>query len=241
MMNLKSEDMEIDPSSVPVILKPLLNASSALISFMCPPLAIPFALLASVYGEVKEQGTKKILERLQVKYDELNSKNLISLDFLASDQYVRLMMDVLRKAYAFNTAQKREVVAEIYKKVLQDKIEYVDSDEQLFIGILEKINANEVVILIFMEKNEKDLKTIDSWENFYELYMGQNPKNLLDKYRFKYFASQLELMGLVSCSDLFGFDAHFQVLAMEESRPCSAGITPMGKKFIEYLGNRDFL
>ena len=92
MMNLKSEDMEIDPSSVPVILKPLLNASSALISFMCPPLAIPFALLASVYGEVKEQGTKKILERLQVKYDELNSKNLISLDFLASDQYVRLMI-----------------------------------------------------------------------------------------------------------------------------------------------------
>ena len=176
-----------------------------------------------------------MLEQLQAKYDELESKKLISQEFLASDQYVHLMIDILRKVYAFNSVQKREAVAQIYESILRDKIEYADSDEQFFLEALEKINTQEIAILVFMKNNEDVLKTIDSWEKFYTLYCNQNSQISMDKYKFTFFALQLEQMGLVFCSDLFGYDANFQVLGLSESQPNSAGVTPMGKRFLEYL------
>ena len=44
----------------------------------------------------------------------------MSQEYLASDHYVHLMTDILRKVYAFNTDQKRESVAKIYMMMMWD-------------------------------------------------------------------------------------------------------------------------
>ena len=65
MVPLKPDDMDVDSSAFPKIMRPLIKMGSSAISFACPPLAIPFALLGSIYGEMKEQSTQKILEILE--------------------------------------------------------------------------------------------------------------------------------------------------------------------------------
>lgn len=235
MVPLKPDDMDVDPSRLPKIMRPLVKMGASAISFACPPLAIPFALLGSIYSEVKEQSTQKILEILQKKFDELESRNLVSQEYLDSEHYVHLMVDVLRRVYAFNSNQKKSCVAEIYKCVLQNRLVYDDSDEKLFIEIVERINASEILLLDFMSKYEDTLQTIDSWPNFYNLYSKECESPLLEKYKFKFFVSQLEQMGLVHCSDLDGYDNHHQVLVTGKSRESSAGVTPMGKRFLMYL------
>lgn len=235
MNPLKSSDMALDPSSVPKVLRPVCRIGASAVSCVFPPMAIPFALIGSVYSEISQQSTQKMLDSLGERLDELESKNLVSQDYLDSEHYVHLMVDILRKVYAFNSDQKREAVAKIYKDVVQNKVEYADSDEKLFIEAIERINTQEIVILRFMEETEEALKSINSWEKFYKLYFEQCRRDLLDKYKFKLFAMQLEMLGLVFCSDLFGYDANFRVLGLEASRPCSAGITPMGKTFLRYL------
>ena len=67
MVPLKSDDMDINPSIFPKIMRPLIKMGSNAMSFACPPLAIPFALLGSIYSEVKERNTQKMLETLQKK------------------------------------------------------------------------------------------------------------------------------------------------------------------------------
>lgn len=124
--------------------------------------------------------------------------------------------------------------------MLQNKVEYADSDEKLFIEVIEKINTQEILILTFMSNNETALETIDSWNNFYELYSNQCRGCSMDKYKFKYFVTQLEQMGLVFCSDLEGFDAKNNILEFSEpnvkSKSC-AGVTPLGKEFMKYLAD----
>ena len=235
MVPLKSDDMDINPSIFPKIMRPLIKMGSNAVSFACPPLAIPFALLGSIYSEVKERNTQKMLETLQKKFDELESQNLVSQEYLDSEQYIHLMVDILRRVYAFHSEQKRSCVAEIYKCVIQNKFVYDDSEEKMFIEFVEKINAPEILLLDFMFKYEDALQTIDSWPNFYSLYSKKSDAPLLEKYRFKFFASQLEQMGLVYCSDLSGFDDNHQLLALSESKESSAGVTPMGKNFLNYL------
>ncbi|MBR5694147.1 MAG: hypothetical protein IKX42_10675 [Fibrobacter sp.] len=235
MVPLKPNDMDIDPSMFPKIMRPLIKMGSSAVLFACSPMAIPFALLGSIYSEVKEQNTQKMLETLQRKFDELESCNLVSQEYLHSEHYVHLMVDILRRVYAFNSIQKKSCIAEIYKCVLQNKLIYDNSEEKMFIEFVEKINASEIMLLDFMSKHEDALQTIDSWPNFYNLYSKECGAPLLEKYKFKFFASQLEQMGLVYCSDLDGYDNHHQVLATGESKESSAGVTPMGKDFLIYL------
>lgn len=237
MVPLKPDDMDVDPSRFPKIMRPLVKMGASAISFACPPLAIPFALLGSIYSEVKERNTQKMLEALQRKFDELESSNLVSQEYINSEHYAHLMVDILRRVYAFNSIQKKSCVAEIYKCVLRNELVYDDSDEKLFIEFVEKINASEILLLNFMYKYESALQTIDSWPNFYNLYSKECIPSQLEKYKFKFFVSQLEQMGLVYCSDLSGFDDNHQLLALEESKESSAGVTPMGKNFLKYLNN----
>lgn len=237
MIPLKNDDMNLNQSRVPTVLRPLCKIGAGVLSVAYPAMAIPFAILGSVYGEIKEQSTQKMLNSLEKQYQELESKNLVSQEYLASDHYVHLMTDILRKVYAFNTDQKRESVAKIYKEAVQNKLEYADSDEKLFLEAIEKINTQEIQILTFMSINLKNLLLIDSWENFHNLFTRQYPNTPIEKYKFKYFASRLEQMGLVYCSDLSGYDENWTALGMGDSQPSSAGVTPLGKEFLKYLAN----
>ncbi len=179
-----------------------------------------------------------MLRSLKEKLDELSLKNLITKEYFASDSYVNLTIDILNREHSINTTQKRKSVAEIYKNVLQNQIEYEDSDERIFIDVLAKINTQEIIILNFMNQFENSLKIIDSWKNFYKLYSENNADYPLEKYRFRFFATQLEQMGLVFCSDLSGYDENAVFITAKESDDpdeSSSGVTPMGKRFIEYL------
>jgi hypothetical protein len=198
-------------------------------------MAIPFALIGSVYSEISQQSSQKMLDSLGERLDELESKNLVSQDYLDSEHYVHLMVDILRKVYAFNSDQKREAVAKIYKDVVQNKVEYADSDEKLFIEAIERINTQEIVILRFMSMNLDELFLIDSWTNFHNLFSKQHPDTPVEKYKFKYYVSQLEQMGLVFCSDLSGYDENWVALGVSDSQPSSAGVTPPGMGFLKYL------
>lgn len=237
MIPLKNDDMNLDQSRVPMVLRPLCKIGVGVLSVAYPAMAIPFAILGCVYGEIKEQSTQKMLKRLEKQYQELESKSLVSQEYLASEHYVHLMVDILRKVYAFNTDQKRESVAKIYKDTVQNKVEYADSDEKLFIEAIEKINTQEIHILTFMLNNETVLQTIDSWKNFYKLFSDYRDKHPLDKYKFKFFTSQLENMGLVYCSDLEGYDDNGMTMMWDTSRESSAGVTQLGKEFLKYLGD----
>ncbi len=235
MNPLKSSDMALDPSSVPKVLRPVCRIGASAVSCVFPPMAIPFALIGSVYSEISQQSTQKMLDSLGERLDELESKNLVSQDYLDSEHYVHLMVDILRKVYAFNSDQKREAVAKIYKDVVQNKVEYADSDEKLFIEAIERINTQEIVILRFMSMNLDELFLIDSWTNFHNLFSKQHPDTPVEKYKFKYYVSQLEQMGLVFCSDLSGYDENGVALEVSDSQPSSAGVTPLGMGFLKYL------
>ena len=233
MNSLKSDDMALDPSCAPKVLRPLCKFGACAISCVYPAMAIPF-----IYSEINQQSTQKMLNSLGERLDELESKNLVTQDYLTSEHYVHLMVDILRKVYSFNTDQKRESVAKIYKDTVQNKVKYADSDEKLFIEAIEKINTQEIQILTFMSNNGTALETIDSWNNFYELYSSLCRGFSMDKYKFKYFVTQLEQMGLVFCSDLSGYDKHVTLVkakVSDEPDESSAGVTPLGKEFLKYL------
>lgn len=235
MNSSKIDDMNIDPSKVPAVIRPLFRIGASMLSYACPEMAIFFAMVGGVYSEISEQSTQKMLTSLEKKLEELKSKNLVTQDYLVSEHYVHLMTDILRKVYAFNTDQKRESVARIYMDAVQNKVKYADSDEKLFIEAIEKINTQEILILTFMSINLDRLLLIGSWENLHNLFSSQYPNAPIEKYKFKYFASRLEQMGFVYCSDLSGYDENWRGLALEGSQPSSAGVTPLGKDFLRYL------
>lgn len=238
MGELSSDFSNIDSSEFMTIIGPLVKAGSAALAVVNPWVSVLYALLGGAVAEVNQHNIQKILQNLKEKYDELDSKNLITKEYLASDSYVNLMIDILNRVHSLNTTQKRKSVAEIYKSALQNRIEYEDSDERLFVDALAKINTQEIMILKFMNQFESSLKTIDSWLNFYNLYLENNADFPLEKYRFRFFATQLEQMGMVFCSDLSGYDQNVAFLTYKESdepNESSAGITPMGKRFLEYM------
>ena len=238
MGDLSSDFTNIDSSEFMSIIRPLVKAGSAALVVVNPWVSVLYALLGGAVAEINQHNTRKILQNLKEKYDELDSKNLITKEYLGSDSYVNLMIDILNRVHSLNTVQKRKTVAEIYKSALQNRIEYEDSDERLFVDALAKINTQEIVILNFMNQFEGPLKTIDSWVNLYSLYSENNADFPLEKYRFRFFATQLEQMGMVFCSDLSGYDQNVAFLTYKESdepNESSAGVTPMGKRFLEYL------
>lgn len=237
MNNLKPEDMHIDPSMWPPILQSLFTAGEVALASVDLPIAIFAAFFGGVYAELKQQNFQQTINRLNDCYRDLSSKNLISKEYLESDDYANLLIDILKKINSFNRDEKRVAVVQIYRQVVLNKLPYDDSDEKIFIDVLEKISAQELLVLHFVDINAKELETIDSWENFYNLFIRKNASISMDKYKFKFYVSRLEQMGLVFCSDLSGYDDHHQVLGTGDSRPSSAGITPMGSKFLNYLVN----
>lgn len=237
MQTFNPESLNIDPSTIPAVLRPIVKTGVTVLTCFYPTLAIPMAMIGGIWAEAKQHNTQKMLAELQQKYEELSAQNLISQDFLESDSYTSLMIDILRKVHAFNTEQKRLSVAGIYKAVLQDKLNYDESEEKIFIDALEKITSQEIVILNFIDKNQAKLGTIGSWKNFHQLYQEQNKEHPLEKYKFKYFSTRLEQMGLAFCSDIDGYDNNSVYLVSHESKKSSAGLTPMGLRFIKYLQN----
>lgn len=237
MPKINPEDFNIDPSTVPEVLRPLMKTGFAALTCIYPSLAIPTALIAGIYAETRQNSTQKMLDELKHEFDDLKSRNLISEDYLYSDSYTSLMIDILKKVYAFNKDEKRKTVARIYKEVVKNQLDYDESNEKIFVNALETITAQEILILDFFDRNQETLTTIGSWSNLYELFLEQNEIKSMDKYKFKYFATQLEQMGLVFCSDLSGFDKNVQYLVTGKSRKSSAGLTPMGREFLNYLRN----
>lgn len=237
MSPVNLENFNIDPSMAPVVLKPLLKTGLAALTCLYPELAIPTALIASIYAETRQNSTQKILDELKHEFDDLNSRNLISEYYLYSDSYTSLMIDILKKVYAFNKDEKRKTVARIYKEVVKNQLDYDESNEKIFVDALEKITAQEILILDFFNRNQNRLSTIGSWPNLYELFLTEIKNDSIEKYKFKYFSTQLEQMGLVFCSDLDGFDNNSVYLVTEESGKSSAGLTPMGREFLTYLRN----
>ena len=235
MDELKPKDMQIDPSMWPLVLQSLFSAGEVALASVTLPIAIFAAFFGGVYAELKQQSFRQTIERLDDCYRDLSSRNLISKEYLESDDYANLMIDILKKINSFNRDEKIAAVVQIYRQVVQNKLPYDDSDEKIFIDVLEKISAQELLVLHFVDMNKAELETIDSWKKFYTLFMERNASISMDKYKFKFHVSRLEQMGLVFCSDLDGFDYHHQVLGLSESKPSSAGITPMGSKFLNYL------
>ena len=235
MDELKPKDMQIDPSMWPLVLQSLFSAGEVALASVNLPIAIFATFFGGVYAELKQQSFRQTIERLDDCYRDLSSRNLISKEYLESDDYANLMIDILKKINSFNRDEKIAAVTQIYRQVVQNKLPYDDSDEKIFIDVLEKISVQELLILHFIDMNAKELETIDSWRNFYTLFIEHNAPTSMDKYKFKFHVSRLEQMGLVFCSDLSGYDDHHQVLGLSESKPSSAGITPMGANFLKYL------
>lgn len=235
---MSSDVSNIDQSEFMSIIGPLIKTGSAALAVVNPWVSVLYALLGGAVAEINQHNTRKILQNLKEKLDELTSKNLVTKEYLASDSYVNLVIDILNRAHSLNTVQKRKSVAEIYKSALQNRIEYEDSDERIFVDVLAKINMQEIMILNFMNQFENSLKIIDSWKNFYKLYSEKNADFPLEKYRFRFFATQLEQMGMIFCSDLSGYDENAVFITAKVSNEpdeSSAGVTPMGKRFLEYL------
>ena len=235
MNEMKSKDMQIDPSMWPLVLQSLFTAGEVALASVNLPIAIFAAFFGGVYAELKQQSFQQIINRLDDCYKDLSSRNLISKEYLESDDYANLMIDILKKINSFNRDEKRIAVVQIYRKIVQNSLPYDDSDEKIFIDVLGNISAQELLVLHFVEMNTSELETIDSWGNFYNLFSQQNSTTSMDKYKFKFYASRLEQMGLIFCSDLGGYDDHHEVILAEESKASSAGLTPMGMNFLKYL------
>ena len=239
MKGLKPEDMRIDPSMWPPILQSLFAAGQVAFASENLPIAVLAAFFGGVYAELKQQNFQQTIDRLDDCYKDLSSRNLISKEYLKSDDYANLLIDILKRINSFNLDEKRVAVVQIYRQVVQNKLPYDDSDEKIFIDILGNISAQELLVLHFVDVNTKELETIDSWKNFYNLFIQRNESLSVDKYKFKFFATRLEQIGLIFCSDLGGYDDHHQVMAFVDSRPSSAGLTPLGSKFLKFLEEGD--
>lgn len=139
-----------------------------------------------------------MLEELKHEFDDLNSRNLISEDYLYSDSYTSLMIDILKKVYAFNKDEKRKTVARIYKGVVQKQLDYDESNEKIFLDALEKTTAQEILILDFFDRNQNKLSAIGSWANLYELFLTEIKNDSIEKHKFKY-ESGKSSAGLTPC------------------------------------------
>ena len=73
MIPLKYDDMNLDPSSVPTVLRPLCKIGAGVLAVAYPIMTIPVAILGSVYGEINEQSMQKMFKRLEKQFQELES------------------------------------------------------------------------------------------------------------------------------------------------------------------------
>lgn len=246
---LKADDLNVDSDhDIPPILKPFITAAPAVIAALNPVWAVPMAIIGAIYAEQQQSSSQKILKLLNKKLMDLELKGLVTQEYLQSESYQNLVIDILTKMIKFNTEEKRKAIAGIYGQVIAHKAVYENSDEKILLDIVEKISFPQSFILKFVGDKEEDLREVGSWENFYEIYnrcvapeidqYKDSGMTNLDKYIFKYHATQLELLGLVSCDGLSGFvnnGMHF--LVDEDSVAPSVDMTPIGKKFLFYIRN----
>ena len=95
MGELSSDFSNIDSSEFMTIIGPLVKAGSAALAVVNPWVSVLYALLGGAVAEINQHNTREILQNLKEKYDELDSKNLITKGYLTSDSYVNLMIDIL--------------------------------------------------------------------------------------------------------------------------------------------------
>ncbi len=134
------------------------------------------------------------------------------------------------------TVEKYKALLKIYLDAIINKIDIENTLHSDFSRFIVELFSFQIIILKFIEKFEKDLIEIDTYQNFYELFVKYNSDYLLDKYEFKYYCNDIENKALITCeAGLDDFDSKNGLLALESHRPASVRLTSMGFKFLDSL------
>lgn len=244
---------KIDQDIIPGILQSLIYVTPGVLATINPAIAIPMVLLNALFSGVSNNSTNRLINELQEQYDSLELRGVITQEYLESDSYRDLMVEILEKINRINTDEKRKCVGRIYADVVGSKKIYEFCEEKYCLDILCKIDTHQVNILKYITSVGR-LDEIGEWKKFHigfvQFILNKTKMEMvsllidkadpigktIEKYAFKYLANQLEQMGLITMGNgLDDYENDSSHLVTAEHKAASVAITPLGKTFLKYL------
>ncbi|GLB47898.1 hypothetical protein [Neptunitalea lumnitzerae] len=174
---------------------------------------------------------------------ELISKNLKNIEensidkkYLKSEDFYDFTRKLFQESLKVQSKEKRTLLSNIYTSAIIKNESFDNGRSQFFMRIVSDIFIEEILILKYIEENEYKLKKISNYINFYDHFKQKNSNWYKGEYDFKYFCLNLENKSLISTgSGLKDFRSKSSFIALENHEEPSVTVTPLGKKFIDYI------
>jgi hypothetical protein len=224
-------------------------------SALDPAAGTIMAVTGLALGLASQKYQGKTLSELDNRLKTLENSGFANMEYLTSDDYRDLMIDILDKVGKFNTESKRQTISNLYISVVGDCKKYEFSAEKHCIEIVSKITSEQINILK-MFKQKKTLHEIDTWEKFYIEYLqfdwcedplsmamlrlqnSQKFDTAIERYAFKYLANQLEIMGCISIGNgLEDYESKNGSIVTADHTPAPIKLTPLGIEFLKHLAD----
>jgi len=170
--------------------------------------------------------------------NDLAEKNedKISIDYLNSSDFFDLTRNIFSYVVKTKEVMKHKALAIIYIEGVVKKVDVDNSAEIIFASFISEMSKLQILILLFVERNQKDLIKIETYEKFYELFVKFSNFKNVDKYEFKYLAGDLERKAILSFEHgLDDYNSKGDFIVDSGFVPSSVIITSFGKRFIKYI------
>lgn len=157
-------------------------------------------------------------------------------DYLKGDDFYDLTRTIFESVIKTKSQKKHMALSRVY---LTGIIEKTDTDNDLiyvFSKFIVELMPQQIQVLLFIERNEKELAKFKSFNEFYGLFIEQNIS--MGIYELNYFCNELVNRSLISFGrGLEDSNSLASLKELQEERYSSGKLTSLGIKFIEFLKN----
>lgn len=203
--------------------------------------AIPYfgTLMNEVFFEYRTRIQQK---RIELLLNELNDKikfveiNLLNQEYFETDEFYDLTIQVFDKAIKTKNIEKIKILANIYLNGIINSSDIENDRHSIILDFVLTIKSTQIVILKFIEENEKELKEIKYFRNLIMLFREKETALVIEEYEFKFYINDLENKGLITTEGgLIDYNDKTDVIEWQSSVKNSLYLTEFGKEFISFM------
>lgn len=185
-------------------------------------------------SRIKQNRINEFVDELDARL-KLIEESTIKSEFLQSETFFDLSIQIFESAVKSATKEKRKALAKIYISSFQISSNLLPERASLFTNFVSELEPIQIKILHFIENWNQQMHEVGSYETFHNRF----EKNLFlkcDKYEFKYYSGDLERKSLISMgAGLDDYESESGHILLESHRPATVRLTSLGKQFLEYL------
>jgi hypothetical protein len=230
-MKLPSEELERQAG------REEFDQSKAKIAFSFIPYLGPALseILIDFPNRIKQNRVNELVYILKDKIENMQ-ENVISIEYLRSDDFHDLSILTFENATKIRNHKKRIALANLYIDSIKNEIDFEIDKNKIFIEFIADISEIQLILFKYIADFQDQLFEIESFEKFYNSFR-LNAKGIeIGKYEFKYAINGLEAKALISLGNgLDDFYSNTQLIVGNDHKPASVKITDFGEDFIRYL------